>query len=779
MFGVVPDHGLHRRPTDVVRVIVGLVVFLVGAVGAVSYSSWERATHDVVASVPRPILQTFSFVDGIGTGVAIALVLVVALAVRRPRFIAAVVLAAGVGAGLALGLQHLIDAPAAIDAAAKGITGYPQYPSMLLTMVAAVFIVATPEITRPFRRLLLWTLVLIAVAGIAAHDGYPSGIVGSLGLAWALAAAIHLALGSPDGMPDPAGIETNLSAIGEDVTDLEASRSQTWGTKSFTGRSGDHRVRVVSIGRDATDGQLLSKVLRWLWYKDSGPTLDLTNQQQIEHHAYLLLLAERRGAHVPSVVWTGRLGERRDATLLARISDGHTFASPDHAPVTGAVLASMWSELGKLHDAGIAHGGIWAGQFRSRTPHTVEFTDLGTADADPDESSLLSDQVALLVTTAELTDDDRAVTAARTALGDDALVALLPMLQATALPRVSRHTADNAKKRCAALRDAIATATGTEAPKLTELRRVAPSSILVAAFTILGIYLLIGEFSHVEWGQMFTDAEWWWLPAVILFAQIPIFALSLSILGSVSKPLPLRPVLLLEVGTKFTNLAGGGVATLALQVRFFQKQGLAAAVAVTSSLLNSVASGTVEVTLMTLALITGAGSFHIPHGGAGSIASKVFLVAVVIAVITAVAFGIPAIRHRVGGFVMPQIRSAWDNLRNVLRDPRKGSLMIGGNLLSQIAYAMVLWAALHMYGHSLGLVQLIIINTLASILGGIAPVPGGIGVIEAGLIAGLTAAGVPDQAAIATTFTARLFTAYLPPIWGWMSIAWMRRRDYV
>ena len=92
---------------------------------------------------------------------------------------------------------------------------------------------------------------------------------------------------------------------------------------------------------------------------------------------------------------------------------------------------------------------------------------------------------------------------------------------------------------------------------------------------------------------------------------------------------------------------------------------------------------------------------------------------------------------------------------------------------------LVLWAALHMYGHSLGLVQLIIINTLASILGGIAPVPGGIGVIEAGLIAGLTAAGVPDQAAIATTFTARTFTAYLPPIWGWMSIAWMRRRDYV
>jgi len=52
-------------------------------------------------------------------------------------------------------------------------------------------------------------------------------------------------------------------------------------------------------------------------------------------------------------------------------------------------------------------------------------------------------------------------------------------------------------------------------------------------------------------------------------------------------------------------------------------------------------------------------------------------------------------------------------------------------------------------------------------------------VIEAGLIAGMTAAGVPQSEAVAATFTARLFTAYLPPIWGWVALQWLRRRDYV
>jgi uncharacterized protein (TIRG00374 family) len=72
-----------------------------------------------------------------------------------------------------------------------------------------------------------------------------------------------------------------------------------------------------------------------------------------------------------------------------------------------------------------------------------------------------------------------------------------------------------------------------------------------------------------------------------------------------------------------------------------------------------------------------------------------------------------------------------------------------------------------------------VINSLASVLGGIAPVPGGMGVIEAGLIGGLTAAGIPQEAAVAATFTHRLFTAYLPPIWGWISLRWLRRNDYV
>jgi uncharacterized protein (TIRG00374 family) len=82
-------------------------------------------------------------------------------------------------------------------------------------------------------------------------------------------------------------------------------------------------------------------------------------------------------------------------------------------------------------------------------------------------------------------------------------------------------------------------------------------------------------------------------------------------------------------------------------------------------------------------------------------------------------------------------------------------------------------------GEHVSLATLFVVNMAAGLIGAAIPVPGGAGVVEAGLIAGLTSAGVPQSQAVAAVFIQRLFAAYLPPIWGWFTLAWMRRREYV
>jgi uncharacterized protein (TIRG00374 family) len=72
-----------------------------------------------------------------------------------------------------------------------------------------------------------------------------------------------------------------------------------------------------------------------------------------------------------------------------------------------------------------------------------------------------------------------------------------------------------------------------------------------------------------------------------------------------------------------------------------------------------------------------------------------------------------------------------------------------------------------------------VVNTLASLLSGILPIPGGIGVMEGAISAGLVASGVPEASAVSATLIFRLATFYLPPIWGSFALRALRERGYV
>ena len=105
--------------------------------------------------------------------------------------------------------------------------------------------------------------------------------------------------------------------------------------------------------------------------------------------------------------------------------------------------------------------------------------------------------------------------------------------------------------------------------------------------------------------------------------------------------------------------------------------------------------------------------------------------------------------------------------------------MLVGSTVAQLLVILALGTALHAIGEHASIATLITVNTLAAIIGGAVPVPGGLGVVEAGLIAGLTSAGIPQDQAVAAVLIQRFFAAYLPPIWGWATLTWMRRREYV
>ena len=115
----------------------------------------------------------------------------------------------------------------------------------------------------------------------------------------------------------------------------------------------------------------------------------------------------------------------------------------------------------------------------------------------------------------------------------------------------------------------------------------------------------------------------------------------------------------------------------------------------------------------------------------------------------------------------------------VLRSPRKLLQLFGGNVASQILFAVALAACVEAFGESVSLTELVLINTVVSLFAGLLPVPGGIGVTEAGLTLGLTAAGLSSEVAFAVALSYRFASFYLPPIWGWFCYRWLISKRYL
>lgn len=780
VFGIVPEGARRRRPSDVARIAFAVLVVLLTALGVDELTGVEHAVFDLLASLPSWLRDTGQVVYRAAAGGTAVVVVGALLVTRRWRLVATVVVAGVLGALGALGLHELVDAESTRTAAGIALDDIvPEYPAVVLATCTAILTVATPYMLRPARRTVVALLWIGSLGALFALVGLPDDLVAGFAVGWAAAAAVHLVRGTPAATPTVREVERALDALGVGATRIQLRPDQAWGITRFEAVAPEGAALLVEvIGRDTTDAQLLAKLWRTVWFKDSGPGFALTRRQQLEHEAYVLLLAARAGVTTSEVILAGVGGPKDTAVLVLREPVGTALTDLAPAQVTDSVLDDAWRALGLLHDARISHGRMGAGNVLLRGDGTTAIIDFSHAAPLATADHCALDDVGLLVTTADLVGTERALAAARRALGDDGLSDLLPLLEPAAISGVARH--DLADKHIvASLREQGAELVGAETVQLVKLRRVSWGEVFLAVATIFGLYLLIGELSQVDYSTIVDTAEWGWVAIAFLIAPTPKFTGAIALQGAVAAPLPTGAVVAEQFAKDFTGLIGGTIATTALVVRFFQRQGMKVAVAASSGVLDSLAGFLVQIVLVVIGLLATSSDFNFSRAGGRDIAGIAIVIVVVAALAISVVLFVPRLRRWSRSVVASQWEAARDNLKGIVATPRNALMIFGGNVGSQILFALAMDATLRAFGQSLPLLQVIVINNFATLIGGAVPIPGGMGVMEAGLIAGFTAAGVPQSEAVAATFTYRTLTAYLPPVWGWFAMRWLRHRDYL
>jgi glycosyltransferase 2 family protein len=597
-----------------------------------------------------------------------------------------------------------------------------------------------------------------------------------------VAAALHLAVGSPLGLPSAAEITEWITDLNVAVRDLTRSARQVWGVEQFTGRDpAGNAIELSVYGRDASDARILAKLWRFCLYRDSGPTLILDRLQQVEHEAYLTLMAGRAGVLVPDVLAAGRFGPSRDAALVTQVPDSVALAEATGDDLADGTLDEMLRAVLRLRDVGIAHGALGGDTIivSGRGPCIRDFR---RASAGAPAGRLDDDMAAVLGAMAVRAGAERTAAAAVRVLDADTARGALVHLQRSALDPVTVAALKDHKDLLPRLREAVAAGAGIEVPKLAEAKRVSWPNLLFAVGSLIGIWLIIGILSDAgDSLDAIKGASWGWVALTFVFAQLPVVAEGWALVGAAVGQIPFGRCVALETSNTFTALVGGDVAVFALRVRFFQRQGYDAEAAVSAGAIATTASWTVKTLLFLVAIPFAAGSFHAPSGSGGDQAAVWIILAVILAVgiaATLIAL-VPRLRRLVSRKIRPHLLNIWANVKTIATEPHKIVYVLAGSTLAQLLVILALGASLHAVGEHASIATLITVNTLASILGGAVPVPGGLGVVEAGLIAGLTSAGIPQDQAVAAVLIQRFFTSYLPPVWGWATLAWMRRREYV
>lgn len=280
------------------------------------------------------------------------------------------------------------------------------------------------------------------------------------------------------------------------------------------------------------------------------------------------------------------------------------------------------------------------------------------------------------------------------------------------------------------------------------------------ALTALGVLLAVASIAVPSaWGIRFHATG---LALALAGSALLVGSSALALNGSRPTPLPVRQAVPAVLATTAANaVTPAGIGGTVLVVRLHRRSGLSAEQAAAAAGLRT-AVGALTATLTT-AVVASTMAPRLP--GAGHAPWLLLLVPLVAAGLLLVR----RLRARLAAFAV----ALWA----VVRRPRCCLFLVLGCLGVTAGQLLALQGAVQAVGGHVAAAQLLVALLGSAAARSAVPSPGGVGPIEAALIAGLTALGLGWAAAAAAVAVYRTAGFVLPVVAGVLSLHGLRRRD--
>jgi len=773
---------LNRRTNDIVRLVLATALLAVVIFSSlITRSDWvglEKSISRIVGVLTPAQSNAVYLVYGILI-VALPFVILVGLIAGRQWKLLGAYAAAGFIAVLSLSItgQGIAAPNWHLDLSERLPTMLSQFldDPRWIALLAAVLTVSGPWLPAHWRRW-WWTLLLAFVPiHLVVSAVVPARTLLGLSVGWFVGALVVLVVGTPALEVPLDGAVRALARRRFSTEALTVVRPAGNGPLELSATDGSGRSAVVELyGPNQRSGGAVRQFWRWLVLRDSETApLQMSLHRAVEHRALMTVAVGDLGVANTSTVSVA--GLERGWTMFAHTEP--RGISLDHVTDDSAVQP-VWESLGVLQRHQISHGDLRPTEITVDS-QTALFGGFGNSEYGASEEQMQSDVAQLLATTTDLFGAKAAVRAAIDVLGTNAVLAASRRLTRSAMPNRIRRSLTDPKSVLNAARDEVKLQTGAEDIQIETITRFTRKQVIQLVLLVALVYVAYPFISTVPaFVTELRNANWWWALMGLGVSASTYIGAAAGLWACAGGMVSFRNLTIMQFANTFAaTTTPAGVGGLALSTRFLQKAGLGTVRATAAVAVQQAVQVITHVALLIFFSVAAGASADLSH-----FVPKMTLVyligGIALGAVGAFLF-VPKLRNWLDTAVRPKINEVGGDLVELVREPKRFALIVLGCATTTLGMAFTLWCSIEAFGGGTNFVTVTVVTMVGGTLASAAPTPGGVGAVEAALIGGLAAFGVPTAVAVPSVLLYRVLTVWLPVFAGWPIMRWLTNRDMI
>jgi glycosyltransferase 2 family protein len=774
---------LTRRTNDILRVVIAALFLATVIAGSlVTRAKWaalEKSISEIVGVLTPKQSNLVYLLYGVAI-LALPFVILISLIVTRQWKLLGAYAAAGLTAVLALSISgNGISAPRwhfklsdRLNTTVSQFVDDPRWIAMITAMVT----VAGPWLPARFRR--SWWALLVAFVPIhlIISAVVPARSLLGLAIGALVGALVVWVVGTPALEVPLEGAVRALTQRGFMALRLTVVRPAGHGPLmlSATSTQPDSASIVEMYGPNQRSGGALRQLWQRLRLRSSEtPPLQGSMRRAVEHRALMAIaIGDLDLANTSAIA----VAELERGWILYAHTPARGIPIDQCAPATP--VARVWESLRLLHHHQISHGDLRSSEMTVEDA-SVRFGGFGRAEYGATNVQLQSDIAQLLVMTTAVYDAKSAVAGAIIHFGKDTVARAAGRLTKSAMPQRLRKSISDLGAVISAARDEVMRQTGADQIQTETITRFTPNQLIQLVVLIGLVYVAYPYISSVpSFVSAIRTANWRWVLLGAAVSALTYVGAASALWACADRLASFRNLVLLQFAYTFAATATpAGIGGLALATRFLQKSGLSTVRATAAVAMQQAVQVITHVVLLIIFSAAAGASADLSHFVPST--TVLYLVAGLALGVVGAFLLVPALRRWLRTTVRPRLKQVMEDLTKLSREPQRLTVIVLGCATTTLGNAGALWASVLAFGGGTTFIAVTIVTMVGGTLASSAPTPGGVGAVEAALIGGLAAFGLPAAVGVPAVLLYRVITCCVPVLIGWPVMRWMTTKQMI